>query len=412
MNLFRKLSVSIALILCLTVLFCQFTPEISAKTAPNTIITNIAEAIFKASPTGPTNRVYATNNITVKTLAYFTIRSNIYNTVIPNRTITNSYIISNRGNYSDCLFISVTNTNGFTTTTYIDMNTNGIIDGTDYITNITSPIAEDAIIQIIITVFVPFSTPPDNNVPVIIRGNPLTQPGTKIVESTNYLNILNATNNIAEIYATDGLKTARNLDGTETLADLDTTVFITLMYPPYISTNLRLWYDIGAEPDAITTNANRNVDLQGSGIHWQAVIPADDPEVFDGSLVRFILEIDNTLYYLEKSTNTNSYQYIVKSIIEQSGGFTVLDNLGDPDAGDCMDILYNLKKDTHVNISVFDINGDQIIEIVNQHVSAGRYSARWCFRNHAGRSVAVGVYFIHFHTDNSRETRKAVRIKR
>ena len=69
-------------------------------------------------------------------------------------------------------------------------------------------------------------------------------------------------------------------------------------------------------------------------------------------------------------------------------------------------ISYNLPQDCYVNITIFNILGDKIIELVNSHESAGRHSVIWNGCNSSGDPAASGIYFYRIQADNFSDTRK------
>jgi hypothetical protein len=71
-------------------------------------------------------------------------------------------------------------------------------------------------------------------------------------------------------------------------------------------------------------------------------------------------------------------------------------------------IEYSVARKTHVNISVFNILGQQVSNLVNEEVDAGVYEVIWDGRNDNGSQVASGIYFYKMDTDEYVETRKMV----
>ena len=69
-------------------------------------------------------------------------------------------------------------------------------------------------------------------------------------------------------------------------------------------------------------------------------------------------------------------------------------------------ISYQLANTSNVKLSVFDLNGRQIILLVNQQQKAGSYTVKF----DAG-ILASGFYFYKLETENFSETRKMLLVK-
>jgi hypothetical protein len=71
-------------------------------------------------------------------------------------------------------------------------------------------------------------------------------------------------------------------------------------------------------------------------------------------------------------------------------------------------ICYSLRAAAHASLSIHDLTGRQIRVLVNSQQKPGRYSVTWNGRDHAGRSLANGVYFCRFSSGDYRATEKLV----
>ncbi len=58
------------------------------------------------------------------------------------------------------------------------------------------------------------------------------------------------------------------------------------------------------------------------------------------------------------------------------------------------DIKFNLPRDAKVQLSVYDVSGRLVRNLVSQNMTAGAHSVRWVGRDDAGKSVASGTYFM------------------
>jgi len=65
----------------------------------------------------------------------------------------------------------------------------------------------------------------------------------------------------------------------------------------------------------------------------------------------------------------------------------------------------------HVRLTVFDLRGRKVIELVNRVQPGGSYSVTWNGRDSRGRPVSSGVYFYRFETGDFKAVRKMVVLK-
>ena len=74
-------------------------------------------------------------------------------------------------------------------------------------------------------------------------------------------------------------------------------------------------------------------------------------------------------------------------------------------------IEYNLAASGHVTLTVFNVVGQKVVDVVNGYESAGSKQAVWNGRDENGREVQSGVYFYRLTTDNFSMTRKMMLLK-
>ncbi len=74
-------------------------------------------------------------------------------------------------------------------------------------------------------------------------------------------------------------------------------------------------------------------------------------------------------------------------------------------------IEYNLAASGHVTMTVFNVIGQKVVDVVNGYESAGNKQAVWNGRDENGREVQSGVYFYRLTTENFSMTRKMMLLK-
>jgi hypothetical protein len=74
-------------------------------------------------------------------------------------------------------------------------------------------------------------------------------------------------------------------------------------------------------------------------------------------------------------------------------------------------IRYSLSNESKVTISVYNITGSLIRNIINSKVRPGIYNIIWNGRNERGEQVSTGVYFCKMQTSNYSATRKILLVE-
>lgn len=71
-------------------------------------------------------------------------------------------------------------------------------------------------------------------------------------------------------------------------------------------------------------------------------------------------------------------------------------------------IDFNVPKEGHIKIQIFNIQGQHIKTLVDEQYHKGSYSISWDATNWLSKKVSSGVYICQFFLDN--KFRKAVRL--
>ncbi|MEE9190351.1 MAG: T9SS type A sorting domain-containing protein [Candidatus Neomarinimicrobiota bacterium] len=74
-------------------------------------------------------------------------------------------------------------------------------------------------------------------------------------------------------------------------------------------------------------------------------------------------------------------------------------------------IRYQLPEESHVSLTIYDINGRQILQLVNESQSAGYKSIQWDSKDRFGQPVSAGLYIYHIQAGQISQTRKMVLLK-
>jgi hypothetical protein len=74
-------------------------------------------------------------------------------------------------------------------------------------------------------------------------------------------------------------------------------------------------------------------------------------------------------------------------------------------------IRYGLPKPGHVKITIYDILGHKVRELVDAQKSAGHHKALWDGKNMAGDAVSTGIYYYKIIAKDFNQIKKMLLIK-
>ena len=74
-------------------------------------------------------------------------------------------------------------------------------------------------------------------------------------------------------------------------------------------------------------------------------------------------------------------------------------------------ISFNVPEPAHATVSVYDVTGRIVAELLNDHIDTGRHSVNWNGRNQSGKEVPSGIYIYTLSAGNQNLARKMVLIR-
>ena len=74
-------------------------------------------------------------------------------------------------------------------------------------------------------------------------------------------------------------------------------------------------------------------------------------------------------------------------------------------------IKYDLPNPGHVNVTVYNILGQKVKTLMDEHQEAGHKSVNWNGKDGKGKDVASGIYFYKIKTVGFEKTKKMVLLK-
>ena len=174
---------------------------------------------------------------------------------------------------------------------------------------------------------------------------------------------------------------------------------------------------------------NRNGDIGSADVYalsdsgWIAagkIIPQDG--VSDDNFGMAIGSFENTLLIGSRLNDNNTFNNGSAYFYKFSELFPALSSKFIPEAFELYHnfpnpfnavttIRYDLPVNTQVNITVYDILGRKIIELINGEEEAGRKQVIWNGNNSNGIPSSSGVYIYRIKTTNFNNTKKMILLK-
>jgi len=74
-------------------------------------------------------------------------------------------------------------------------------------------------------------------------------------------------------------------------------------------------------------------------------------------------------------------------------------------------IRYHLNEPEDVSLSIYNLRGQKVVDLVSESKAAGSHSIVWDGRDNSGRSVASGIYYLRLNTKTVNQTKKLTMIK-
>ncbi|GEM_PF-4959529 len=173
------------------------------------------------------------------------------------------------------------------------------------------------------------------------------------------------------------------------------------------SSSIQIYYTLdGSIP---MTNVNP-LTATWNGTMWLVDIPDAITINSVGNVFKFRIMADG--YSITNSmTADNSWGFRIAEIEEQQNSITVIPTIMDSASGVPLSIIYKTTKKTRVFVSVYNISGDLVRNIVDETQDADTYVAHWDGRNIRDQEVGGGIYFIIVKFDDDRPAIRKVVVK-
>ena len=131
----------------------------------------------------------------------------------------------------------------------------------------------------------------------------------------------------------------------------------------------------------------------------------------DGNVVSF----GDTLYWFWwrvgfDISECEDQQLELSSAINSPETFRLNQNYPNP-FNPITNLSYDLLEDSYVNVTIYDMLGNVINNLVNTNQSSGYKSVQWNATNNQDQPVSAGVYFYTIQVGDYRQTKKMILLK-
>lgn len=219
-----------------------------------------------------------------------------------------------------------------------------------------------------------------------------------------------------------------------------------------LGTDWRVWLPTSLK--AVATHPNSSVMSEnfpesadgGNGILWNYTLKNEDYGFRSGDEIQFLFKftdadgndilLDNDaddftggsanpshpvpLYALKmplEKINAGDFSFVdlwsfkIKSIKQQRGGVTILNNVINVNAREQAVLEVNVPEDGNLNVFVMTVDGNIVKRLNHGRVNSGTHYYRWNGTNNASKPVARGLYFVRVVGPGIDETRKVLCVK-
>lgn len=110
-------------------------------------------------------------------------------------------------------------------------------------------------------------------------------------------------------------------------------------------------------------------------------------------------------------TSLDLWSFKVKSVANQRGGVTILNNVINATYGEKAIVKINLPQDGNLDVMVMTLDGNIVTYLNHGATTSGEHYFTWNGTNNAGSKVARGLYFVRVISSTIDETRKIMVVK-
>ena len=181
--------------------------------------------------------------------------------------------------------------------------------------------------------------------------------------------------------------------------------------PGYITGTVTLEGGTGNVEDVQVTAAYVNVNPDNTGFYEITILPG----TFDVTATLYGYEPDiATGVVVEEGLITSGVDFTLEAIVGADDIITakteLLNNYPNPFNPET-NIAFSLKEAGHVMIDVYNMKGQLVKTLINEHLDAAYHVVTWNGKDNSGKSVSSGVYFYKMKAEKYTATKKMILMK-
>ena len=190
-----------------------------------------------------------------------------------------------------------------------------------------------------------------------------------------------------------------------------------------VGTEVEFTWEAAVDPDPVETIHYRLAYVNALE-DWQDTSLYVVSEPLEGTSITLVLEDDSQYYwgviardsdgFIVGSNNDMPNTLVVGTLsIYESlvpDVFALHQNYPNP-FNPVTKLRYDLPQDSHVKVTVYDMLGNVINNLVNDNHNSGYKSIQWDATNNQGQQVSAGVYLYSIEAGNFRQTKKMILLK-
>ena len=170
-------------------------------------------------------------------------------------------------------------------------------------------------------------------------------------------------------------------------------------------------FDVRFKGDTRVTKEKVEIEVMSP---YQSLIISYDVVLYAGEHMNWVLTAENGKDYILESSgeitvpSAGRFTLELEAVVPAS--FTLHQNFPNP-FNPVTTLTYGLPNENHVTLTIYDLNGREINQIINIDQSAGHHSVLWNSTDRIGVPVSAGIYFYQIRAGEFLQTKKMVLLK-
>ena len=170
-------------------------------------------------------------------------------------------------------------------------------------------------------------------------------------------------------------------------------------------------FDVRFKGDTRVTKEKVEIEVMSP---YQSLTFSYDVVLDVGEHMNWVLTSENGKNYILEASgeitvpSAGRFTLELEAVVPAS--FTLNQNFPNP-FNPVTTLTYGLPNENHVTLTIYDLNGKEINQIINIDQSAGHHSVLWNSTDRIGMPVSAGIYFYQIRAGEFLQTKKMVLLK-